>query len=106
MGFSTSWWKESGGEHYLGDFPPWQPVYTYFRNWGQDGTWLHIHDGLRQWTRIEIERHRSPSEAIIDSQSVKSSAMVTQEVGFDAGKKIKGRKQLMILFAFSSHKTR
>ncbi|WP_373530074.1 transposase [Nostoc sp.] len=47
------------------DFPAWQTVYTYFRNWSQDGTWLHIHDSLREWTRIEIERHRSPSEAII-----------------------------------------
>lgn len=70
-------------------------VYTYFRNWRKDGTWLHIHDSLRNWTRIEIERHRSPSEAIIDSQSVKSAAMVNQGVGFDAGKKIKGRKRFM-----------
>ena len=78
-----------------GDFPRWQTVYTYFRNWRQDGTWLHIHDSLREWTRIEIERHPSPSEAIIDSQSVKSAAMVSQQVGFDAGKKIKGRKRFM-----------
>jgi transposase len=78
-----------------GDFPPWQTVYTYLRNWRKDGTWLHIHDSLRQWTRIEIERHPSPSEAIIDSQSVKSVAMVSQQVGFDAGKQIKGRKRFM-----------
>lgn len=78
-----------------GDFPPWQTVYTYFRNWRKDGRWLHIHDSLREWTRIEIERHRSPSEAIIDSQSVKSAAMVSQSVGFDAGKKIKGRKRFI-----------
>ncbi|PLZ83859.1 IS5/IS1182 family transposase, partial [Fischerella thermalis WC217] len=39
--------------------------------------------------------HPSPSEAIIDSQSVKSAAMVSQLVGFDAGKKIKGRKRFM-----------
>jgi len=70
-------------------------VYTYFRNWRKDGTWLHIHDSLREWTRIEQERHPSPSEAIIDSQSVKSAAMVSQSVGFDAGKKIKGRKPFM-----------
>jgi len=70
-------------------------VYTYFRNWRKDGTWLHIHESLREWTRIEIERHPSPSEAIIDSQSVKSAAMVSQQVGFDAGKKIKGRKRFM-----------
>ena len=68
-----------------GDFPSWQTVYTYFRNWRKDGTWLHIHDRLREWTRIEQERHPSPSEAIIDSQSVKSAAMVSQSVGYDAG---------------------
>lgn len=78
-----------------GDFPPWQTVYSYFRNWRKDGTWLHIHDSLREWTRIDIERHRSPSEAIIDSQSVKTAAMVNEAVGYDAGKKIKGRKRFM-----------
>lgn len=50
------------------------------------GTWLHIHDRLREWSRIEQKRRPSPSEAIIDSQSVKSAAMVSQQVGFDAGK--------------------
>ncbi|AUB34214.1 Transposase (plasmid) [Nostoc flagelliforme CCNUN1] len=78
-----------------GDFPAWQTVYTYFRNWRKDGTWLEIHDTLRQWTRIEQERHSSPSEAIIDSQSVKTAAMVHKAVGYDAGKKIKGRKRFM-----------
>ncbi len=78
-----------------GDFPVWQTVYTYFRTWRQDGTWLHIHDSLREWTRIEQERHPSPSEAIIDSQSVKSATMVSQGVGYDANKKIKGRKRFM-----------
>lgn len=78
-----------------GDFPPWQTVYTYFYNWRKDGTWLKIHDSLRECTRIEIVRHPSPSEAIIDSQSVKSAAMVSQSVGFDAGKKIKGRKRFI-----------
>lgn len=78
-----------------GDFPAWQTVYTYFRSWRKDGTWLQIHDRLREWTRIEQNRHPSPSEAIIDSQSVKSAAMVSQSVGYDAGKKIKGRKRFM-----------
>ncbi|MFM2060499.1 MAG: hypothetical protein RLZZ507_169 [Cyanobacteriota bacterium] len=78
-----------------GDFPAWQTVYTYFRNWRKDGTWLRIHDRLREWTRIELQRHQCPSEAIIDSQSVKSAAMVSKSVGYDAGKKIKGRKRFM-----------
>ena len=60
-----------------------------------DGTWLKIHDHLRAWTRIEQERHPSPSEAIIDSQSVKSAALVHQSVGFDGGKLIKGRKRFL-----------
>ncbi len=42
------------------DFPAWQTVYTYFRNWGKDGTWVRIHDCLRVWTRIEQGRHPSP----------------------------------------------
>jgi transposase len=78
-----------------GDFPAWQTVYTYFRNWRKDGTWLKIHDHLREWTRIEQERQPSASEAIIDSQSVKSAAMVEESVGYDAGKKIKGRKRFI-----------
>ena len=78
-----------------GDFPAWQTVYTYFRNWRQDGTWISIHDRLREWTRIEQDRHPSPSESIIDSQSVKSAAGVSQQVGFDSGKLIKGRKRFL-----------
>ena len=76
-----------------GDFPAWQTVYTYFRKWRQDGTWIEIHDSLRDWTRIEQDRHKCPSEAIIDSQSVKSAAMLCEAVGYDAGKNIKGRKR-------------
>jgi transposase len=49
-----------------GDFPPWQTVYTYFRNWRQDGTWQRIHDRLREWYRIEQGRQMSPSETVID----------------------------------------
>ncbi len=78
-----------------GDFPPWPTVYTYFRKWRKDGTWLQIHDRLREWVRIEQERQPSPTEAIIDSQSVKSAAMVHEAVGYDAGKHIKGRKRFM-----------
>lgn len=78
-----------------GDFPNWQTVYTYFRNWRKDGTWISIHDRLSSWVRVDNERCVSPSEAIIDSQSVKSAAMITQDVGYDAGKKIKGRKRFL-----------
>lgn len=78
-----------------GDFPAWQTVYTYFRNWRKDGTWIKVHDQLREFTRIEQARPPSPSEAIIDSQSVKSAAMVSAAVGWDGGKLIKGRKRFL-----------
>ncbi len=80
-----------------GDFPPWQTVYTYFRNWRNDGTWVKIHDRLRDWVRIEAERHPHPSEASIDSQSVKTAAGVHVAVGYDAGKQIKGRKRFTMV---------
>lgn len=78
-----------------GDFPAWQTVYSYFRAWRQDGTWVVIHDRLRAWVRVVQGRALSPSEAIIDSQSVKSAAMLSQAVGYDAGKVIKGRKRFL-----------
>lgn len=77
------------------DFPNWQTVYTYFRNWRIDGTWVRMHDHLHQWVRVDEERFASPSEAVIDSQSVKTAAMVSEQVGFDAGKLIKGRKRFL-----------
>lgn len=52
---------------------------------------------LREWTRIELQRHPNLSEGIIDSQSVKSAAMVSQAVGFDAGKKITLRKGFLTI---------
>ena len=78
-----------------GDFPAWKTVYTYFRNWRKDGTWLSIHDCLHQWVRVDNGRQASPSEAVIDSQSVKSAAGVQQAVGWDGGKLIKGRKRFL-----------
>lgn len=86
------------GIHWRGmphDLPPWQTVYTYFRNWRQDGTWVNIHDHLRDWKRIEQEHDPCPSEVSVDSQSVKTAAGVKVAVGYDAGKQIKGRKRFI-----------
>jgi len=95
MRFSTSCVRAAQERALPGDFPAWQTVYTYFRNWRINGTWVRIHDHLREWVRVEQERQPSPSEAIIDSQSVKSAAMVSKKVGFDGGKLIKGRKRFL-----------
>ena len=55
------------------DFPTWKTVYTYFRNWRKDGLWDRIHERLREETRLAAGRQRTPSAAIIDSQSVKTT---------------------------------
>jgi putative transposase len=55
------------------DFPPWGTVHYYFRRWRLDGTWERIHDALRMVVRRAAGREVSPSAAIIDSQSVKTT---------------------------------
>ena len=55
------------------DFPPWQTVYGCFNTWSKDGTLQRIHDGLREHTRIAAGREPTPSAAIVDSQSVKTT---------------------------------
>jgi putative transposase len=79
------------------DFPNWKTVYHYFRQWRKDGTWQQIHERLRLWVRVSQNREPSPSEAIMDSQTVETATMVSIDVGFDAGKKIKGRKRHIIV---------
>lgn len=76
-----------------GDLPPWSTAYTYFRNWREDGTWLAMHDCLRSWVRAANGRQESPSEAILDSQSVSTATMVNEAVGYDGAKHRKGRKR-------------
>jgi putative transposase len=55
------------------DFPPWRTVYHYFRLWRLDGTWERLHDALRDAVRARGGRDASPSAAIIDSQSVRTT---------------------------------
>ncbi len=55
------------------EFPPYSTVYMYFRQWQRDGTWEKIHDVLRDRLRRREGRQKSPSAAIVDSQSVKTT---------------------------------
>ena len=56
------------------DFPPWGTVHYYYSRWRLDGTWQKVHDALREQVRSEKEgREATPSAAIIDSQSAKTT---------------------------------
>jgi putative transposase len=55
------------------DLPPWKTAYHYFRAWRLDGTWERLHGALREQVRRGEGRAPSPSAAILDSQSVKTT---------------------------------
>jgi transposase len=55
------------------DLPPWQTAFFYFRHWRNDGTWERMHTALRERSRRRLGRKATPSAAILDSQSVKTS---------------------------------
>lgn len=77
-------------------FPPWRAVYKAFTHWAQTDTFERMHDRLRQQWRERIGRQPEPSVAIIDSQSTRSTPQ-GGNTGFDAGKKVKGRKRHLVV---------
>lgn len=78
------------------EFPPWQTVYYYYRQWRDRGIIEEVHTALRNQIRRRAGRQESPSAAIADSQSVKSTHSGPDR-GFDGGKLVKGRKRHIVV---------
>ncbi|MFA6110194.1 MAG: IS5 family transposase, partial [Candidatus Latescibacterota bacterium] len=77
------------------DFPAWPVVYKTFRRWLARGLFEAMYDDLRQLWRSRQHRVPEPTAAILDSPSVKTSPQGGPK-GYDAGKKVKGRKRHLV----------
>jgi putative transposase len=78
------------------DLPPWSTCYDYFRTWRHDGTWPKLNDALRTQVRHRDQRKKSPSLAIIDTQSVKTTEQGGPR-GKDPHKRVNGRKRHLVV---------
>ncbi|CAM5649481.1 Transposase OS=Streptomyces griseomycini OX=66895 GN=FHS37_006798 PE=4 SV=1 [Streptomyces griseomycini] len=79
------------------DFPPWPRVYAFFARWRDLGLVAELHDRLRGAVRRSEGRKEEPRAGVVDPQSVKADATVAHASrGFDAGKRINGRKRHLL----------
>lgn len=86
------------------EFPPWKQVFEYYRKWRDDGTIEKLHDALRDEVRRQTphgdgSERQGPTVCILDSQSAKTTEEGEEQRGYDAGKKVKGRKRHLVIDA-------
>src|SRR3954470_16198221 len=77
-------------------FPPWGTVYHYFRLWLGKGVWVRLHRAVYTRARLAAGRNACPSVVIMDGQSVKTTELGGSR-GFDAHKRVKGRKRHILV---------
>ena len=74
------------------EFPPWRTVYRWFAAWRDEGLFERVNHALVMADREQSGREASPTAAVIDSQSVKTTESGGPR-GYDAAKKVMGRKR-------------
>lgn len=79
------------------DFPPWQTVFYHFRRLRLQGFWHGLFTDLRDAERERVGRYRHASAAVMDAQSVKTVEESAHISGFDAHKRVKGRKRHLLV---------
>ena len=78
------------------EYPAWQTVYGYFRTWKNDNVIENINACLVEKYRLSQQKEANPSVGIIDTQSAKTTEYPSKR-GYDAGKKINGKKRHIIV---------
>ena len=78
------------------DLAPWDAAYRWFRHWSAQGVWDDIHEALREQVRRAEGRDVEPTAAVLDAQTAQS-ACGGQAIGYDAGKKTRGRKRHLLV---------
>lgn len=79
-------------------YPNWNTVHRYHLTWSRDGTWEAIAQRLAAAVRQAEGRDGEPSAGIVDARSVRGATTVGGSTrGYDAGKKISGRKTFGIV---------
>ena len=82
--------------HLPHDFPPRSTVHEWFVTWRNDGTWDTIVEVLRARARTLDGHDTAAGAGVLDSQSV-PNAGPADEIGYDAGKRIRGRKRHVLV---------